>query len=155
MPVVLSDLLEESHVILDLTAATRDAALRQIIATMAGEGKLPDAEAFLAEVRAREEVQSTLMGRGVAFPHARTNAVSDIVLGIGRSREGVPFGPGGELAHLLFVVAVPQRRASDYLACVGSLARLARDEQTRAALDRAETPAEFVELLRIGSVTLL
>ena len=155
MPVVLSDLLEESQVILELSAPARDAALRQIVATMTGEGKLPDAEAFLAEVRAREEVQSTLMSRGVAFPHARTNTVSDIVLGIGRSRDGVPFGPAGELAHLLFVVAVPQRRASDYLACVGALARLARDEQTRAALDRAETPVEFVELLRVGSITLL
>jgi mannitol/fructose-specific phosphotransferase system IIA component (Ntr-type) len=44
---------------------------------------------------------------------------------------------------------------TDYLTCVGALARLSSDEKTRAALDEAETPAEFVEILRAGSLLLL
>ncbi len=75
------------------------------------------------------------------------------MLGIGRSVEGVSFGPD-QRAHLIFVIGVPQRLVSDYLVCVGALARLTRDEEIRQALLRAETTVEFVELLRTGSLVL-
>ncbi len=154
MAVVLADLLVEEHVTLDSGTRTREEALREIVATMRGEGKVMEPDKLLAQVVAREEAHSTFMGRGVAFPHARTTLVTQIVLGIGRSRDGVPFGGKGELAHLMFVVAVPQRMVTDYLVCVGALARLVRDDETRAALDTATTPAEFVERLRAGSLLL-
>ena len=154
MAVVLADVLDERAVTLELRARTRDEALREIIASMRCEARLEEPEQLFAEVLARERVQSTFMGRGVAFPHARTNLVNEICLGIGASRAGIPFGPQGELAHLIFVIAVPQRMVTDYLTCVGALARLSSDEKTRAALDAATAPNEFVEVLRLGSVSL-
>ena len=154
MAVVLADLLDEQHVTLDLRARGAEEALREIIATMHAAGAVTEPEKLLAEVMAREKAHSTFMGRGVAFPHARTDLVTEIVLGIGRSAEGVPFGEKGELAHLLFVIAVPRRMVTDYLVCVGALARLVSDTKTRAALDGAPTAAEFVEVLRAGSVLL-
>lgn len=154
MAVVLADVLDHRAVTLELRARQRDEALREIIATMGRDGGSLDAEKLFAEVRAREETISTLMARGVAFPHARTTLADQILLGIGRSREGVPFGPGGELANLIFVVAVPQRMITDYLTCMGALARLASDEKTRVALDGATDAEEFVDVLRRGSLLL-
>lgn len=154
MAVVLADLLKEEHVTLALRARTRDEALREIVATITNAADVAEPDKLLAEVTAREQAHSTYMGRGVAFPHARTTLVTKIVLGIGRSADGVPFGPNGELAHLLFVLAVPQRMAMDYLICVGALARLVKDEKTRAGLDVATTADELVELLRVGSLLL-
>ena len=154
MAVVLADLLDEQHVVLELRAREAEEALREIIATLHATGAVTEAEKLLAEVMEREKAHSTFMGRGAAFPHARTDIVTDIVLGIGRSAEGVPFGENGELAHLLFVIAVPRRMVTDYLVCVGALARLVSDEKTRAALDTATTAAELVEVLRAGSMLL-
>ena len=154
MAAVLSDVLSEEHVTLELQAGTRDEALREIIATMRGETKIADPDKFLGEVLAREEEQSTYMGNGIAFPHARTDLVDEIVLGIGRSSEGIPFGENDELAHLIFVVGVSKKMVSDYLVCVGALARLTKGEDERAALMRAETTAELIELLRVGSLLL-
>lgn len=149
MPLVLADLLDEQRLLLDLRARTRVEALREIINAM----QIPQSEAFLREVVAREESSSTLMPIGVAFPHARTELVQQIVLGIGRSIAGVDFGDGAR-AHLLFVVAVPRRMVNDYLVCVGALARLVRKSETRAALMQSKTPHEFAELLRTGSLLL-
>ena len=155
MAVVLADLLDERAVTLELKAQTCEEALREIIAVMECDGRVGEPEKLFGEVLARERAHSTFMGRGVAFPHARTNLVHQICLGIGRSRAGIPFSAQGELAHLIFLIAVPQRMVTDYLTCVGALARLSSDEATRTALDRAKTPAEFVEILRAGSVLLL
>ena len=154
MATVLSDVLTEEHVTLALRAGTRDEALREIIATMRGETKLADPEKFLGEVLAREEAHSTYMENGVAFPHARTDLVDEIIFGAGRSDAGVVFGPEGERVHLLFVIAVPQRLVNDYLVCVGALARVVNDAQTRAALRDCATASEFIELIRAASLLL-
>lgn len=153
MAVVLADLLDEQKVTLELSARTRDRALREIITTMQSP-ELYDPEKFFAEVQAREELHTTFMGNDVAFPHARTDLLKQIVLGIGRSRAGVSFGENGEPAHLIFLVGVPQRMINDYLVCVGALARLTRDETNRAALMNATSAGELIELLREGSLVL-
>ncbi|MGZ5503717.1 MAG: PTS sugar transporter subunit IIA [Chthoniobacterales bacterium] len=152
MAVVLADLLNEEQVALDLRATTRVEALREIVATMAAQ--IREVEKFLSEVNAREEVHTTYMGNAIAFPHARTDLVEKIVLGIGRSRAGIPFGENGEPVRLIFLIGVPQRMVTDYLVCVGALARLTSDEKMRDALLNATTPAEFVALLREGSLVL-
>ncbi len=146
MALVLADLLEERHVVLELVGRTRNEALREIVAAM----NVPDETAFLREVIAREELNTTLMPNGVAFPHARTDLVQRIVLGIGRSARGIDFGPDGR-AYLIFVIGVPRRMVNDYLVCVGAIARLVRNTETRSALLASETAAELIELLRAGS----
>ena len=103
---------------------------------------------FLAQVLAREKVNSTLIENGVAFPHARTALVDQIALAVGRSRAGIPWNDKGERARLIFVVAVPQRLVNDYLVLVGTLARIAQDKEQRAALLVAATPAEFIKTFR-------
>ncbi len=96
----------------------------------------------------REVKSSTVADGGVAYPHARTDLVDQIVLGIGRSRKGVSFAGSERLVHLIFVIAVPQQMVNDYLVCVGALARTLRHEGTREALLEAATPAEFFDRLR-------
>jgi mannitol/fructose-specific phosphotransferase system IIA component (Ntr-type) len=150
MAVVLADLLDPKHVTLELPVGSGDEALRAIVSTM----EVAEPEKFLAEVLAREEVHTTFMGNGVAFPHARTDLVSEIVLGIGRSAGGVPFGDIGEVAQLIFVIGVPKKRVTDYLVCVGALARLTKAEATREQLIATASPEEFVEILRAGSLQL-
>jgi mannitol/fructose-specific phosphotransferase system IIA component (Ntr-type) len=41
---------------------------------------------------------------------------------------------------------------SDYLVCVGALARLVKDETIRSRLLNAETPREFIEALTVETV---
>ena len=71
-----------------------------------------------------------------------------IVLGIGRSRASIPFQQADERARLIFLIGVPQRLISDYLVCVGALARLLKDEEVRQRLLYAETPGAFLDILR-------
>ncbi len=96
---------------------------------------------------AREQTHPSVVENGVAFPHARTDLVDEIVIGVGRSRAGIPFGENQQRAHLIFVIGVPERLLSDYLVCVGTLARLVKDETIRSRLLNAETPREFIEAL--------
>lgn len=146
MAIALADLLDEKHVTLKLRARKPANAVREIIQLLAANGKI-DEEKFLGQVLSREQANPSVAENGVAFPHARTDLVDEIVLGIGRSRAGIPFGENAVRARLIFVIGVPERLVNDYLICVGTLARLVKDDATRSALLHAQTPREFLDAL--------
>ena len=150
MPIALANLLTEQQVILRLRSRKSVNAIREIVDVLASDisgRKIAKPEAFLEVVLAREQVHPSMVEDGVVFPHARTDLVDEIVIGVGRSSAGIPFGENQQRAHLIFVIGVPERLLSDYLVCVGTLARLVKNETIRSTLLSAETPREFIEAL--------
>ncbi len=152
MAIALSDLLDERQVILRLRSRRLPNALREIIQVLAQNRKIDDAERFFEQVLAREQEHPSVVENGVAFPHARTDLVDEIVVGIGRSRAGIPVGVNQQRARLIFVIGVPERLVNDYLICIGTLARLVRDDATRSVLLHAETPRESIDALAVESL---
>ena len=147
MAITLTDLLHEKQVTLQLRSRKAPNAMREIIELLAQNGKIDNPDAFFEKVLAREQAHPSVVENGVTFPHARTDLVDEIVVGIGRSRAGIPFGHNGVRALLIFVIGVPERLVNDYLICVGTLVRLVRDDATRSVLLNARTPREFIEAL--------
>ena len=147
MAIALSELLDEKQVILRLRSRKLPNALREIIQVLAQNGKIDDAEIFLEEVLAREQAHPSVVENGVVFPHARTDLVDEIVIGVGRSRAGIPTGADQQRARLIFVIGVPERLLNDYLICVGMLVRLVKNDAIRSRLLQAETPREFIDAL--------
>jgi len=155
MPIALANLLTEPQVIVRLRSRKSANAIREIVDVLASDTsgrKIAKPEAFLEVVLAREQVHPSMVEDGVVFPHARTDLVDEIVLGVGRSRAGIPFGENQQRAHLVFVIGVPERLLSDYLVCLGTLARLVKDKTIRSRLLNAETPREFIEALTAETV---
>src|SRR6266478_1548144 len=109
MAITLTDLLDEKQVILGLRSRKAPNALREITDLLAQNGKIDNPEAFFEKVLAREQAHPSVVENRVAFPHARTDLVDEIVVGIGRSRAGIPFGHNGVRARLIFVIGVPAR----------------------------------------------
>jgi mannitol/fructose-specific phosphotransferase system IIA component (Ntr-type) len=148
----LSEILDPNLVVLELREQTAAEAILEIIERLRDHGFVEDFYKLADAVMEREGRTSTNTGEGVAFPHARTDLVDRLVLGIGRSKAGIPFGYSSELVHLIFLVGVPQRMVTDYLVCVGALARVVRDKGRRDALVAATSAEEFVELMREASL---
>src|SRR5215467_14067040 len=153
MPMAPADLLREQQVILRLRARKPANAIREIVDVLASDisgRKITRPEAFLEQVLAREQTHRSIVENGVAFPHARTDLVDEIVIGLGRSRAGIPFAENQQRAHLIFVIGVPERLLGDYLICVGTFARLVKDDTIRSRLLNATTPREFVDTLTVN-----
>jgi len=147
MAIALPELLDERQVLLRLRSRKLPNALREISQLLAQNGKIDNAEIFLQQVLEREQEHPSAVENGVAFPHARTDLVDEIVIGIGRSRAGIPVSANQERARLIFVIGVPERLVNDYLICVGTLVRLTKDDAIRTTLLEAETPSQFLEAL--------
>ena len=147
MSIALADLVDPKQITLNLRAETQEEAMREIVGLLVGAGKIDNPEKFLEQLKAREAANSTYAADGVAFPHARTKLVDEIVVGVGRSEAGIPWTSKGEVAHLIFLIAVPERLISDYLVVVGTIARTTKDRPLRTLMLHAESTDEFIATL--------
>jgi PTS system fructose-specific IIC component len=152
MSALLSEILDPRQVALELREATAAEAILEIVELLRNNGRVKDYFKLADAVMEREGRSSTNTGDGVAFPHARTALVDRIVLGIGRSTDGIRFGHSKELVHLIFLIGVPERMVTDYLVCVGAVARVVKDKARRDALMSATTAEDLVEQLRAGAL---
>ena len=147
MSIALADLIDPRQIALNLRAHKQSEAMKEIVDLLVASEKIDGPEKFLEQLEARERTNSTYAADGVAFPHARTKFVEEIVVGIGRSEAGIPWTGKGELAHLIFLIAVPERLISDYLVVVGAIARATKDRPLRTLLLHAESVDDFIATL--------
>ena len=140
-----AQLLQPENLSLEIATTDKDTAILEVAAIMQNSPDLSDFKRFCQELLIRDQLRSTAAGYGVAFPHARTDAVREIVIAAGRSTPGILFGE--ERVHFIFVIGTPREKAADYLIAVGTLARRMRIEKTRTALRKAATPGEFMQIL--------
>ena len=82
MAIALTDLLDEKQVILGLRSRKVANALREMIELLAQSGKIQNPQGFFEKVLAREEAHPSVVENGIAFPHARTDLVDELVVGI-------------------------------------------------------------------------
>jgi mannitol/fructose-specific phosphotransferase system IIA component (Ntr-type) len=143
----LAELLQPSHILLDLQETKRTAAIHKVASLLEKDEGVIEFKGFYDELLARERVEATSLGNGVAFPHARTDHVKRLVLAVGRSQEGVNFENGGESIHFIFVIGTPRRMVTEYLALVGAMARILRQDEVREKLMQVKTPEEFLAAL--------
>ena len=153
MAIALAELIDPAQITLNLRSRTQSDALRELVDLLIAAGKIANREKFLEELQTRELSNSTYATDGVAFPHTRTKLVDEIVVGIGRSEVGIPWTGKGEIAHLIFLIAVPERLISDYLVVVGAIARITKDPPLRTLLLHAEDVEDFVATL-LGAPSL-
>jgi len=154
MSALLSEILHPNLVVLELREGTSAEAILEIAERLRDHGHVQDYYKFADAVMEREGRSSTNTGEEVAFPHARTDLVERIVMGVGRSATGLQFGGMKELVHLVFLFGVPKQMVTDYLVCVGAVARVVKDKQKRDNLMQVTTGEEFVDQLRTGALHL-
>jgi len=147
-PSKIASLLTPETIKLELQAKQKVAALREVAELLAQNKYVSDFEAFFNEILQRERVSNTALGHDVAIPHARTDQCSDILVAVGRTREGIDFeAKDGQPVRLIFLIGTPKQMVTDYLRVVGNLARLLRQDELRQRLLDAPDPAAFIKII--------
>lgn len=145
----ISDLLDERCVALSLEGRRKEHLLDEMVDLLAAADKVTDAAAVRTAVRAREKETSTALGGGIAMPHCLSAAVPAPALAFGRKPEGAKFDAiDRRPVRLFFMIVAPENAQSEHLRILSKLARYLHDEELKAALLSAQSPAAVVELFR-------
>ncbi len=147
----ITRLLPVSHVIVDLSAKTRSEAIQQLIQPLVDTGIVSDADEFAQDVERRELQVTTVIGNGVALPHARTRVADRLGLAVGILPEGelLKFSddPTVEPVSLIFLIAVPAFAPASHLPLLQHLAKFVRYDKKVAKLLKSKTPAAAAKYL--------
>ena len=87
----LTRLLPANHTIINLEPASRQEAIEQLIQPLCDTGIVTDAAEFSKDLEIREQQITTVIGNGVALPHARTRSATRLGLSVGLLKEGTSF----------------------------------------------------------------
>lgn len=127
--------LQRDAIILDMKAATKEAALRElagVAATLCGRFTEETLYNVLLE---RETVGSTGVGNGVAIPHGKIDGLDEILLCFGRSRAGINFDAiDNRPAHLFALLLSPANKAGEYLQTLAAVSRILKQQDKRQQL---------------------
>jgi len=141
--------IREELINLDLLSEQKDDAIRELVQLMENAEGMVDFERFLEDVFERERLGTTGIGDGIAIPHARTDAVDQLVIAIGRSARGVEFESlDGKKVKLLFLMGTPRGSVSHYLKILAQLTRLLKEDTFRDKLLEARDKERVVSLFR-------
>lgn len=145
----ISELLSKEAIILDVQAKEKMSVIQELAEHLVSKDLINNKEEFLSAIAKRENLESTGIGNGIAIPHARTNAVKNLVLAFGRSALGVDFSSvDGRPSHIIFMIVSPEEKKSEYIRTLAKISRLVRKEEVRAMLKNANTSDEVMEIIK-------
>jgi len=153
--VKLANLLMEHRINIDLRARTKDEAVFELLGMIKDEGVRFDYDTVLQSIREREEVENTSYGRGFAFPHARTDAVTEMYILIGISKQGLEDKTSDRIpVHVVCLLLTPSTIAKLYLQTLSGLAAFARIEGTLPRLLSITNKRDLIKLISDANVTV-
>ena len=131
----IMDILVKDSVILDLASTSKENVLAEMADAMAHAEPSLGADTLLDVLVAREGLQSTGIGDGVAIPHGKVSGLDRLVASFARSVKGVDFESiDDQLTHLFFLLVVPEDSSGLHLQALARISRFFRDVEFRQKL---------------------
>ncbi|MCK4390743.1 MAG: PTS sugar transporter subunit IIA [Desulfobacterales bacterium] len=136
------DTLREEAIISELNATDKKEVLEELTGPVAKASGVSQEE-MVRVLLERERLGSTGIGGGIAIPHGKLKSLDSLLVGFGRSLEGVDFEAiDGKPAHLFFLLMAPENSTGAHLRMLARISRLLKDSTFRQRLmsagDRVE-----------------
>jgi mannitol/fructose-specific phosphotransferase system IIA component (Ntr-type) len=146
---LLTELLTVDRIKIPLEATTKDELLRELVAVLGTVRRGDEQEEILRAVRERESVLSTGIGHGVAIPHGKSAAISELRMAAGRVAAPVDFDAlDGQPVELLFLLVGPESAAGPHIKALSRISRIVRRDEVRDRLIAARDAGEFLRALQ-------
>lgn len=153
MTMRLSDHLRDGLVVAGVKASGTREALETFGALLEGNGIVASGREATEALLAREEVHTTVLGDGVAVPHATLPGLSDVVLMVAAADAPVPFGPPEtDPVDLFFLLLSPPGSEGTHIKLLARICRLARHQGVMEDLRSADTDGALKQaILKVDS----
>jgi nitrogen PTS system EIIA component len=139
--------LSKEAIILEMKAATKESALRELAGAAATVCGRFTEETLYNVLLEREAVGSTGVGNGVAIPHGKIAGLDSILVCFGRSREGIDFDAiDNRPVHLFVLLLSPAAKATEYLRALAGISRMLKHNGNRERLLDSTSKEEILAL---------
>ena len=142
------DLIQRDMIVPALAAKDKRGILEELAQHIATRSKKIDRAALAKVLIDREMLASTAIGEGVAIPHGKLGAVTEIIACLGRAPGGVDFeSMDGQPTYLFFVLVAPETSTGAHLKALARISRVFKDVEFRRRLLGAETAEAMYQIV--------
>lgn len=153
--VLFSSLLTPEVVICHTPHETRDEVIHELLEKLAYEKGIGNVEHAFEAVLEHEDEMPAIMADGIAVPHARLEAINEIVVGVATSVKGIKYAEEvSEPVKLMVLILVPKDAPGAYLQALSSLARICQKPDTVATVTSLKKADEVWKFFDRGGVVL-
>ncbi|MCK4321049.1 PTS sugar transporter subunit IIA [candidate division WOR-3 bacterium] len=146
---MIEELLDEDLILILDKIEDKFKLIEVMVDKTLGKGLVVTREPILDKIREREELESTGVVEGIALPHARTEAVKDLLLVIAIVKEGLDFQSlDGKPVNIVFLIVAPEEAKKKYINVLARISRMCRQEEFRTALRESQSPAEILKIIK-------
>ncbi len=151
-----SSLFRPTEVICQTEQASRDTLLKdllQLLAYQRGVGNVNEAYSAVLE---RENEMPTIVAPGIAMPHARLEAIHQIIVGVATSKNGIVYDKKNpdKLVKLIILTLAPKDAPGAYLQAISSLANICKDPATADIVAALAVPEKIWSFFDQGGLVL-
>ncbi len=143
----LAKYILEDQILTSMVSTTKEGIIAELIDVVAKKGLIPDKDAALEALMARERIMTTGIGDSIALPHAKITGIKDIVAVMGIKRDGMDFEAMDNKPTKIFVLILsPENDPVPHIEFLASITRVLGDKETKAKILTASAK-EIHELL--------
>ena len=135
----------------ELKTGDRDGVIVELVASLDKAGRLGkgSCQEIVKVVIKREKEASTGMGKGVAVPHVKHQAVKDVVAAIGQSSAGIDFSAlDKQLVYSVILLISPMDNPDKHLQAMENVFKHLQQEKFRKFLRQSQRAEQIESLLR-------
>jgi len=146
----LSDYLDESGILLDITGDSKSEILSKLVSILADMGAIDNRPEILKTLEEREKLKTTGIGSGIAIPHCKSSEVDRVHVVLGISKTGVDFESlDQQPANFFFLLVAPENAGSEHLKVSAKIVRLVREDTVRAELLKMTSAKDILEFIQL------
>lgn len=143
------DLLDEKVVRTNLPGTTKAEIINAIIDVAATSDRVTDKEKVRTAIFEREKIMSTGVGAGFAIPHAKSDAVSDIVAALAVTAQPIDYQSlDDQPVRIVFLLVGRENMVGPHIKLLSRISRLMNNEDFRKRLLGAASPQDILEIFR-------
>jgi fructose-specific phosphotransferase system IIA component len=145
---LLTHILQPNCVKVPLDSTDKEAAISELIDILDANGMIHDKQVVSDAVFARERTRSTGIGSGIAIPHGKCQAVSELVMALGIT-PGIDFDSiDGQPVHTVILLVSPTEQTGPHIQALAGISRLMLDTEFKRSLEQATSAEQAYRLLQ-------
>lgn len=141
--------LDESLVATNIPARTRDEVIEHLLGMLDRTGKVRDLDLARMDIERNEQVMAFGMQHGIAIPHAKTDAVEELLACVAVTETPVDFsGIDGTPSRIFVMTLSPPDQVGPHIRFLSEIGRLLKNRKLRKAILQAETPEQLLRVVQ-------
>jgi fructose-specific phosphotransferase system IIA component len=143
----LIELLTKEVIKVPVVSTQKKEIIKELIDILYKNNMVSNTEEVYQAVLQRESLCSTGLENGIAVPHAKTKAVTNLTMALGISKQGIDFDAlDGKPSHLFFLIIAPPDKSGPHIEALSEIGRITRSETFCKMLISAKDSDEVIKL---------